>query len=42
MLSEVRVRQTNTVCFYLNAVSKIYNKHINTTETDSQIQRTKQ
>ena len=22
MLSEVRVRQTNTVCFYLNAVSK--------------------
>ena len=32
MLSEVRVRQTNTVCFYLNAVSKKYNKHINTTK----------
>ena len=32
MLNEVRVRQTNTVCFNLNAVSKKYNKHINTTK----------
>ena len=32
ILSEVRVRQTNTVCLYLNAVSKKYNKHVNTTK----------